>query len=276
MKRRLGSWMLAAAVLWSGCERPPETQPIRVAVIGGMVMTGMWPKLAEQFEKDTGRKIELVATGPKDVLIPAFREGKVDLLTMHSSDEATSLVAGGLGINLKPWAWNEHVIIGPPDDPAGIRGMKNGAAALRKIAETQSRYVDARGGGKRLVAEKLWDQAGIRPAGEWVIKDESSSSADLLAFAEKNRAYAICGRLPILWEKIPSHGMVVMVEGDPEMRRPFVIVEANPAKFPKANHAGAELLSAYLTGEKGQLFLARFQPEQSGSLPAFYPLSSQK
>lgn len=268
--------MLAASLLWSGCERPPEDRPIRVAVIGGMVMTGMWEKLTEQFEKDTGRKIELVAVGPKEVLIPAFREGKVDLLTMHSSDEATGLVAGGFGINLKPWTWNEHVIIGPSGDPAGIRGLKNGATALRKIAETQSPYVDARGGGRRLVAEKLWEKAGVRPAGPWVIKDESSSPTGLLAFAEKNHAYAICGRLPILWEKIPSGGMKVLVEGDPEMRRPFVIVEANPAKFPNTNHAGAEFLSAYLTGEKGQLFLARFQPEQAGTLPAFYPLSSQE
>lgn len=266
------------ALLLAGCGPKParKDQPIRVAVIGGMVMTGLWQDLAVQFEKDTGRRIELVATGPKEVIVPVFRKGEADLITFHSSDEATALVADGLGHNMRPWTWNEHVIIGPADDPAGISGMKDGAAALRKIAETESPFIDAQGGGKRLVAEKIWQKAGIRPVGPWVIKDESQSSTELLAFAQRKHAYAICGRIPILWKKIPGSGMKIMVEGDPDMRRPFVVIEADPRRFPGANHEGAKILADYLTGEKGRQFLTTFQPKEAGALPAFYPLSSQK
>jgi tungstate transport system substrate-binding protein len=241
-----------------------------------MVMTGMWQRLSEQFEHDTGYKIELAAVGPKEIIAPAFRKGNIDLLTMHSSDEATALVAEGFAINMRPWTWNEQVIVGPVDDPAGIRGMKDGGAALKKIAETHSTFVDALGGGKRLVAEKLWEKAGIRPSGAWLIKDESTSPTDLLNFAEKRHAYAICGRAPILWSKIQKgKGMEIMVEGDPAMKRPFVVIEANSKQFPETNAKGAKILSDYLVGERGQAFLSSFKPDQTGMLPVFYPLSSE-
>lgn len=264
--------VLLAVVLAACCPVDSKPKPVRVAVIGGMVMTGLWPYLAERFERETGRTIEVVASGPKEVIVPAFRKGGIDLITLHSSDEATALVADGFGTNMRPWAWNEHVLIGPEDDPAGIAGMKQGAAALRKIAETQCAYVDARGGGKRLVAEKLWADAGIRPSGPWVLKDESASSTDLLNFARSRHAYAICGRIPIVLRKIPSSGMRILVEGDPAMRRPFVIIEASPQKIPSARTREARFLADYLTGGKGQAGLKGFAPPEGGGYPMFYPL----
>lgn len=264
--------ILLGVCLAASCQ-PAKPKPVRVAVIGGMVMTGLWHHIAEQFEKDTGCEIEVVSAGPKEVIAPAFRKGGIDLITFHSSDEATALVAEGFGVNMRPWTWNEHVIIGPEDDPAGIAGMRDGAAALRKISETRSPYVDAMGGGKRLVAEKLWEAAGVRPAGDWVIKDESQSPTELLSFARDRRAYAICGRIPVLWKKMPSSGMKIMVEGDPQMRRPFVVIEADPGKISGARTREAKLLSDYLTGERGQACLAAFVPAEGGAQPVFYPLS---
>ena len=59
-----------------------------------------------------------MATGPRPDLDEAMRAGKVDLLTMHSGDITTDLVADGFGINMRPWTRNELCIVGPPDDPA--------------------------------------------------------------------------------------------------------------------------------------------------------------
>jgi tungstate transport system substrate-binding protein len=265
--------LLAAALGLAACHKPAAHAPvIRVAVIGGMTMTGLWPRLAAQFEADTGLRVELVATGPKDVLTPVFRAGKVDLLTMHSSDQATNLVADGYATNLRPWARNEQVIMGPPGDPAGIRGLRDGAAALRKIAATHSPFIDAQGGGKRLVSELLWEKAGIRPVGDWVLKDESPSSSELLHFAESRGAYAICGRIPVLAGKIPRGHMEIMVQGDPDMQRPFIVIEAAPHRFPSANIAGARRLADYLVSDRGQDFLRRFAQEQPAGVPLFYPL----
>lgn len=271
----LRSIILAAAIASVAChQRPPAPRPVRVAVIGGIVMTGLWEEISRAVRADTGLEVVLVATGPKEVIIPAFRNGDIDVITLHSSDEATALVADGYGANMRPWTWNEQIIAGPASDPAKIRGLRDGAAALRQIAATQSPYIDARGGGKRLVAEKLWKIAGVQPTGEWVIKDESRSPADLLEFARRHGAYVICGRLPVLWKKLSAEDMEILVEGDPQMRRPFVVIEANRAKCPNANFDGARRLTDFLTGPNGQRAIANFQPDESGLLPAFYPIAN--
>jgi tungstate transport system substrate-binding protein len=250
----------------------PDGSVVRVAVIGGMTMTGFWQELAGKFEADTGLKTQLVATGPKDVLSEPFKRGEVDLLTMHSSDKTTDLVANGYGTNLRPWARNEHTIVGPPNDPAGIRGMKDGAEALKKIAAAKAPFVDFYGPGSRELTHKLWQRAGLKPEGEWVLKDESPSPQEIVAFAEKKQAYVVVGRIPVTNGKMALGGMEVMVQGDPEMRRPYVVIEANPAKFPKTNTAGARTLADWLVGEKGQAFILAYGRKSPGGIPLYYPM----
>lgn len=249
-----------------------DRPPIRVAVIGGMTMTGMWQKLAGQFEADTGWKTQLVITGPKDVLAAPFKRGEIDLLTMHSADKTTDLVADGYGVNLRPWARNEHTIVGPASDPAGIRGMKDGAAALQKIAAAHAPFVDFYGPGSRELTHKLWQRAGLKPEGDWLLKDESNSPQEIVAFAEKKQAYVVVGRIPVTNGKMALGKMEVLVQGDPEMRRPYVVIEANPQKFAQANSAGAQALSAWLTGEPGQKFLLDYGKKEPGGIPLFYPI----
>src|SRR3954451_3637080 len=83
----------AAAGSLTGCGGRKGKPAVRVAVIGGMTITGMWQELAKKLSADSSWATELIATGPKAVLVEAFEKGGVDLLTMHSSDEATNLVA---------------------------------------------------------------------------------------------------------------------------------------------------------------------------------------
>ena len=245
--------------------------PIRVAVIGGMTLGGMWPELTEKFTKETGWPVELVATGPKAVLAEALKGGTVDLVTLHASDEATEMVANGLAKDSQPWARNEHCIMGPASDPAGIRGMKTGAEALKKIAETHSPFVDFMGPGSREVSHRLWKLAGVEPKGDWVLKDESPAPQAVVAYAASKKAYVIVGRIPILKGKIPSEGMEVMVQGDAEMRRPYVVMVADPKRFPKTNQSGAKDLHSWMIGDPGQAFLKAYQISKPDAAPLFFP-----
>ncbi|HUI06012.1 MAG TPA: substrate-binding domain-containing protein [Verrucomicrobiae bacterium] len=277
MNHRIASIIIAATLgVSNGCapSPPPQKPVIRVAVIGGMVMTGMWQELAKQFEASTGYKVQLVAAGPKPVLVEALHNGEADLLTMHSSDEATDLVADGYAVDLRPWARNELVIVGPPDDPAHIKGMTDGAAALRKIAEAHAAYVDFHDAGSRQIAARLWHKAGLEPQGDWVLKDESRIRQEVVTFAEKHHAYVIVGRIPVLKGKMESGAMQILVEGDAEMRRPYVVMIANVSRFPHANVRGAQALADYLTSERGQQFLKDCAAKQPDGVPLFYPIGS--
>jgi tungstate transport system substrate-binding protein len=265
----------------SGCHKSPTTEPpsdprvVRCAVIGGMTMTGLWPELVKMFEAGSGYRCELVATGPRPEISEVFRAGKADLITMHSGDITTDLVADGYGINMRPWTRNELSIVGPTNDPAGIRGMTNGAAALRKIAEAKARFVDFQGIGSRELAHNIWHAAGVEPKGDWVIKDETVSKFDILQFARSNNAYVIVGYIPARLGKMNPAGMEILVQGDPAMRRPFIVMEANPKRFPQANHAGARALSDFLLSPKVQNFLADFGQKTTGRGPLFHPVLTQ-
>jgi len=255
-------------------ERPSDTRIVRCAVIGGMTMTGLWPEVVKLFEADTGYRCELVASGPRPEIAEPFRAGKADLLTMHSGDITTDLVADGFGINMRPWTRNELSIVGPTSDPAHIRGMTNGAGALRKIAEARARFVDFQGVGSRELAHNLWRVSGVEPKGDWVLKDETVSKFDILQFARTNDAYVIVGYIPARLGKMNPAGMEILVQGDPAMRRPFIVMEANPKKFPNANHAGARALSEFLLSPKVQAFLGEFGQKTTGRGPLFHPVQT--
>ena len=238
-----------------------------------MTMTGLWPQIATKFETETGYKIEVIATGPRPVLDKVMRAGKVDLLTMHSGDITTDLVADGYGINMRPWTRNELCIVGPPDDPAHIRGMTNGAEALKKIAATKSHFVDFQGIGSRELAHNLWELAGVEPKGDWVLRDDTISKFDILQFARTNDAYVVVGYIPARLQKMSAGGMEILVKGDPVMRRPFIVMETNPKKFPGVNIAGAHALSDFLLSPKLQAFLLEFGIQTNGPGPLFYPVA---
>ncbi len=279
MKNKTYLWLSVIFLfVTSACNRHAEVAAdphvIRCAVIGGMTMTGLWPELAKRFEAETDYHLQLVATGPRPILDAAMRAGKVDLLTMHSGDITTDLVADGFGVNMRPWTRNELCILGPPADPAHIRGLTNGADALRKIAKAKANFVDFQGIGSRELTHSLWEHAGIEPKGAWVIRDDTISKWDILQFARTNNAYVVVGYIPARFQKMRADGMEILVKNDPIMRRPFIVMEANPKKFPQANSAGARALSDFLLSPKTQNFLLEFSDQTNSTGPLFFPVAN--
>jgi len=276
MRRFIGLFISATCMAFvTSCDKPEvetHTSPVRVAVIGGMSTTGLWDVMATEFTNRTGIPVEVAAAGPKEILDEAFRAGGIDLITMHSSDTATKLAADGFSKNLRPWACNELVIVGPQEDPAGIRGLKEGAAALRKIYETKTPFVEARNTGSQTVSIALWRKLGINPTGDWVVKDESQSRWQVVEFARQRGAYVIVGRIPVVSGKIASSGMEVLVQGDPMMRRPYVVAEAVASKTGSLNPEGARRLANFLTSADGQQLLSTHAARQNDGKPVFFPV----
>ena len=277
MRRLISNIGFAFALLLtcsSGCAASEAVlKPVRVAVIGGMTMTPLWDEIQKRFEEETGIRIEVVVTGEKPVLVRAMKEGRVDFLTMHSSDVTTNLVADGWARDLRPWAKNDLVIVGPAHDPAGILGMRDGAKAVRKIMETNSNWLDFQSNGPRETAHTLFANAGVHMIGPWVLKYENTETKSILHYVASKIAYMIVGRMPILFHKIdPDPGVKIMVQGDPNMRRPYVAMVANPERFPSANFEGANRLSAFLLSDKIQNFLATYDGGVGDGIPIFIPL----
>jgi tungstate transport system substrate-binding protein len=248
---------------------------VRCAVIGGMTMTGLWPEIARMFEAKTGCHVVVVATGERPLLDKAIRAGNVDLLTMHSGDITTDIIADGIAVNMQPWTRNELVIVGPTNDPAGIRGMTNGAQALAKIAAAQANFVDFQGIGSRELTHTLWRLAGVEPKGSWVLKDDTTISKwNVLQFCREHDAYVVVGYIPAQTGKMQNDGMEILVKNDPLMRRPYIVMEASPKQFPDANYAGARALADFLLSPQVQDFLVEFGRHSTAGKPLFFPVNS--
>jgi tungstate transport system substrate-binding protein len=187
VKRLILVVSLAGAILSIGLfaqngDQASSAKHVRVAVIDGMTMTPLWSELQKRFEADTCIKIQVVATGEKPTLARAIKEAKVDFLTMHSSDQTTNLVADGYARDIRPWAKNDLVIIGPIEDPAGVAGMNNGTEAIRKIAASRSNWLDSQSNGPREIAHSLFSSAGVNMMGPWVLKYGNTDSRGILHY----------------------------------------------------------------------------------------------
>ena len=270
-------WPIASAAVAQPLIQPnakPDPKVVRTAVIGGMMLTGLWPEIVRIFEEETDYEAVVVETGQRPMLDKAIRAGKVDVLTMHSGDVTTNVVADGYGLNMRPWARNDLVIVGPKSDPAGVRELRDGVEAFKRIFAAKANFVDNRGIGPRELGHSLWRKAGITPKGDWLLQDQSNDHLEILKFAEDRNAYVIVGRNPILMGKLPLGNMEILVDQDPQMRRPYVVMEANPVKCPDANCPGARAFSDFLLSEKVQSFLVTFGKDRLKGENAFDPVET--
>jgi tungstate transport system substrate-binding protein len=114
----------------------------------------------------------------------------------------------------------------------------------------------------------------VEPKGDWVIKDDTISKWNILQFARSNNAYVVVGYIPAQTGKMYAEGMEILVKGDPVMRRPFIVMEANPKKVPRANVSGARALSDFLLSTNVQNFLLEFGRQTNGPGPLFFPVET--
>lgn len=267
---------LALSVL-AGCDRKarptvPEPQTVRCAVIGGMVDTELFAKVGERFHADTGDSVEIVATGPKGTVAAAVRDGKADLVTMHSSDTIVNLVADGYALDPQPWVRNELVIVGPKDDPAGIRGLDDAVEALRRITAAKVPFVMHSSIGSQEVLRDVLRDTDVQLDPSLLIHSPEERKQMVLRLAEQNHAYTLVGRIPFLDSKMPSSNMAMMVQGDPRLRRPYLVAVVNPQRMPTARIEAARKLAAYLRSPKTQLWLLHYGEGRLDNRPLFFPV----
>jgi tungstate transport system substrate-binding protein len=148
---------------------------------------------------------------------------------------------------------------------------------MRKIAEAKANFVDFQGIGSRELTHTLWRLAGVEPQGDWVLKDDTKISKwNVLQFCREHNAYVVVGYVPAFFGKMANEGMEILVKNDPVMRRPYIVMEANPKKFPDANYAGATVLEDFLLSPEVQDFLRRFGKDTTANHPLFFPVSAAK
>jgi tungstate transport system substrate-binding protein len=237
-----------------------------------MVRTGMWQALSARFQESTGHRVEIVAAGPKEVIAPAMRNGRADVITMHASDTIINLVADGYALDPQPWAKNDLVIAGPPDDPAGIRGLTEAAEAMRRVVRAGCPFAAHQSLGALTVLRNVLRDANVSLDPEKTLMPPENPEREILAYAARHKAYTMVGRVPFLDGKMPRSGMDLMVQGDPLLRRPYVVAVADPKRWPDARYAAAKRLADFLREPDTQAWLAEFGRGKLDNHPIFFPV----
>jgi tungstate transport system substrate-binding protein len=242
----------------------------------GPIDSGIVGALEDQFEKDTGIRVRHVGAGTGAAL-KIGEKGNVDLVMAHAKALEEKFIAEGFGTERIPLMYNDFVILGPAADPAGIRGMKTGAEALKAIAAKQALFV-TRGdkSGTHVAEMDIWTKAGIKPAGPWYVTYEKGSlgNAPTTRFADSKGAYVFMDRATYLALK-KEIKLVILVENDEALLNYISLIPVNPKKFPGVNYADTMTFVKWLTDPaKGQKIIADFGKDKYGA-PLFFANSRE-
>ncbi len=242
---------LAAA----GCKRPdgasggdaqaPHSATlVRVASVKTAVEGNVLPELIAEFERLTAYRVKL-SVG-EDIYDWA-REGRVDQVISHYGHrDAEAFVLDGFGEWPRTIFSNQMALVGPPDDPAKVRGLDDAGEAFRRIAATKSTFVLNDIEGIRYLTEILWNAAGKPDRAGWFV-DEQHKKDDAILVASKLGGYSFWGLTPFLRVKaqLPLQ-LEPLVLADPLLQRMLVSILVKPAKVAAVNEAGARALEAFL------------------------------
>ena len=283
-RRGAGPWgavALAGALAGTAClatAPPPPTGPtfLLLASTIGPVDAGIVGALEGAFEQETGIRVRHVGAGTGAALDLA-RQGSFDLVLVHARTLEEKFVADGFGTRRIPLMYNDFVIVGPAEDPAGVKGMRRADLALQAIAAKGALFVSRGDRSGTHVAElELWTRAGVKPAGGWysVYAQGASGNGPTLRHADELKAYTLIDRATVLSLR-KELSLAVLVEGDEALLNHISLIPVSPARFPGVNAAEAARFAAWLTApDKGQAIIRDFGKAAFGE-PLFFPDSAE-
>ena len=245
---------------------PPVDVRIKLATTTSTDNSGLLDALIPPFTEATGVAVDVIAVGTGKALALG-RNGDVDLVLVHARSREDQFVSDGYGVNRRDVMHNDFVILGPSNDPAGIRGMKDAAAALKKISTSGSSFV-SRGddSGTHTKERALWSGAGIVPSGIWY-KEAGQGMGAVITMSDDMQGYTLADRGTFLSMR-DSIDLKVLVEGDPLLFNPYGVIAVNPGLHRHTNYLGAMTFIGWLTSVQGQTIIGEFT--KNGEL-LFYP-----
>jgi tungstate transport system substrate-binding protein len=271
-----------AAVLWltlagvvSSSSGPALAQP-NIVILSTTTSTqdsGLLDVLVPMFEKKTGLTVKTISVGTGQALALAAR-GEADVTLAHAASLEKKYVDEGKMSNRRLVMYNDFVIIGPPDDPAKIKGMAKALDALKRVAESQSRFV-SRGdkSGTHTLELALWKQAGIAPTGAWYI-ESGQGMGQTLGIANDRRAYTLTDRATFLaFQKRVD--LPILVEKDRPLLNIYSVMEVNPANGPRVNAKGGKAFAEFMLAAETQAVIKSFGMDKYGQ-PLFVPVAGKK
>lgn len=261
-----------------------EDKVIKMSTTTSTQSSGLLDVLLPELKKDTGIEVKVIAKGTGAAIRDGM-DGNVDVIFVHAKAREDAFVAEGYGTKRYAVMHNDFVILGPAKDPAGIKGMKDAAQALKKIADSGSAFV-SRGddSGTHTKEQELWESSGVevekitktimksgkeaqisfihpKGADKWYLSI-GQGMGKTLTFADEKQAYTLSDRGTYINYKLgrdTALSLEVLCEGDPLLFNPYGVIPVNPKKFSHVKYDLAEQFAQWLVSERGQSVIAGYK-----------------
>lgn len=275
---RLGVGGAAAGALLAGCDltapapQAPSvptaagapaaaaaTQP-NVVRLGSVVVpqeSGLYAQLLPEFERKSGYRVE-VGTAHKDLYMPA-RDGAFDITLSHYQHEGVSpFMEESFGEWPRMVFASPGAVIGPPDDPAGVRGATDLVDAFRRIEKARLPFVVNDIDGLRYVSEVARQAADV-PAGSLYL-DKGTKGPEAMRAAVQAGGYSMWGIVPFLRQQEQSRfPLEPLMTRDHLLKSVMITIVVSARKVAGVNTKGARALQSYLIEAETQAKIRTFR-----------------
>ena len=235
----------------------PAGERLRVSTTTSTENSGLLAVLLPPFENRCGCKVDVVSVGTGKAL-KLGEAGDVDVVFVHARKLEDKFMANGYGADRRDVMYNDFVLLGPADDPAGVGRTSSAPDAFRAIAAKGSPFI-SRGdeSGTHQKEEEIWASAGIVPRGVWYL-EAGQGMGEVVMMATQKRGYTLSDRgTYIAFRK--KTDLVVLRQGDKNLRNPYGIIAVRPKRHPHVKYDLALKLIDFVTGPEGRALIAGFK-----------------
>lgn len=232
---------------------------MRLAVTTSFDNSGLADVLIPEIKADIGLDVQLLVVGTGQAL-RLGAAGDVDAVLVHSRAAEDAFIAAGHGTHRREIMYNDFVLIGPTDDPAGLQNVQNATEAMAALNTATPPFV-SRGddSGTHKAELRLWDTANLDPTsfGPWY-RAVGAGMGAALNTASAMDAYILADRAS--WLNFGNKGNLgLLFEGDPTLFNQYAYLPVNPNKGANVRHDAAVKLEAWLTGARAQMLIDSYQ-----------------
>jgi len=247
-----------------------QRSPVILSTTTSTQDSGLLDILVPMFERQSGYSVKTIAVGTGQALGLGGR-GEADVVLAHAPELEKKYVSEKKMLNRRLVMYNDFVIIGPANDPVGIKGMTSATHAMKAIAHAAARFV-SRGdnSGTHILEKSLWKSAGVVPAAPWYIEAGQGMGATL-GVADDRNAYTVTDRGTYLaYQK--RLRLPILVQGDRPLLNIYSVMEVNPSNGPRVNAVGGKAFADFMVAPETQNVIKGFGIEKFGQA-LFVPIA---